>query len=272
MYNELINANSYHIPLASKSVHMVCCSPPFWKIRKYKTGEGSGWLGWEKKREDYVANIVAIGLEIRRVLVDDGVWFINLGDTYIKKQLQMIPARVAISLQDSGWILRSDIIWKKLDCMPDGAKDRPTKEHEYVFLLAKQKKYYYDYEAILEEYKSRKWVGRDITPPKSGGNKDRNDRGKSISSGHPLGRNRRTVWGIGKQNYGGAHFAAWPEKLVEPMIKAGCPKGGVVLDAFVGTGTTGKVAKELGRGFIGIDLSFSYLRDQARVRIGKGEH
>ena len=260
-------------------------------------------LGLEPTPEAYVANMVAVFREVRRVLRDDGTLWLNIGDSYAgsgmtggtkskegsakrtermfhgnrrdtvpglaQKQLIGIPWRVAFALQADGWYLRSDIIWSKPNPMPESVTDRPTKAHEYLFLLAKSPRYYFDPDAVREHAEHREW---------------RDDRSNAITaypgspnrysdgpSGYPTptaGRNIRSVWTIATEPYPGAHFATFPRKLVEPCVKAGCPEGGTVLDPFAGSGTTLLVAQSLGRRGVGIDLSPEYLR-QALVRASR---
>ncbi len=174
------------------------------------------------------------------------------------KDLAGIPWRVAFALQADGWWLRSDIIWSKPNPMPESVTDRPTKSHEYVFLLTKSAKYYYDMDAIREPH-------ADI--PHSRGKKkadsldgmNAGDGWKHLPVFHnPLGRNKRTVWEIPTQNFSEAHFATFPEKLAEPCILAGCPRGGTVLDPYTGSGTVGVVAVNNERSFVGIELNPEY--------------
>jgi len=205
------------------------------------------------------------------------------------KDLIGIPWMVAFALRDDGWYLRQDIIWAKPNPMPESVKDRCTKAHEYIFLLSKSPHYYYDYEAVLEP------ANNDVGKPRAfakKGNGDRNDTGnvyipkyyKNLQDDgqqpntmhlkrlegeeyvSPV-RNRRSVWTIPTSPYRGAHYATFPPKLIEPMILAGCPAGGIVLDPFVGSGTTVMVANHLGRKGIGLDLNFKYLKDNAKERI-----
>jgi DNA modification methylase len=329
-------------------------SPPYWGLRDYGLdGEG---IGLEKTPEEYVANVVAAFREVWRVLRDDGTLWCNMGDAYGSgtrasrdyskttkhgcwnnpginqrnpspaKELLGIPWRVAFALQADGWYLRSDIIWAKPNPMPESVTDRPTKSHEYLFLLAKQTRYYYDAEAVREPQGG--WHGSHFDDPRdveirpttgrrhskkpdgwdtgAGGHGTIHRDGRE--SGEPAeirdGRNRRDVWFIPTQPYRGAHFATFPEKLVEPCILAGtsakgnCPVCGkpwerwpnhryepstlgwcptcdhdaepipaVVLDPFCGSGTVGAVARRFGRGSVGIDLSAPYLQ-LAQNRIG----
>lgn len=179
------------------------------------------------------------------------------------KDLVGIPWRVAFALQDDGWYLRSDIIWAKKNCMPESVTDRPTKAHEYVFLLSKQASYYFDVDAVREPHAevslarvlspfhtSSTVAGRAVNQTEGDGDMSR--------FCHPLGRNIRTVWTIATQPYSGAHFAVFPQELAERCIKAGCPEGGTVLDPFAGSGTTLYVARKLGRNSIGFELNEDY--------------
>jgi len=198
------------------------------------------------------------------------------------KDLMMVPARVALALQADGWYLRSDIIWSKPNPMPESVTDRPTKAHEYVFLLAKSERYYYDIDAIREPHthpdadlntgnwaKSVRDTGAAFALPAARAA----NRAVAMSRpkdyiGHRFGRNRRTVWTIPTMPYSGAHFATMPEKLVEPCILAGCPLGGLVLDPFVGSGTVVAVAQRLGRRGVGVDLSYQDLAKKRTAQRG----
>lgn len=193
--------------------------------------------GLEHTPEEYVTKMAEVFREVRRVLRDDGTLWLNLGDSYRSKCLVGIPWRVATALQADGWCLRCDIIWEKPNVMPASVTDRPTRAHEYVFMLTKSKRYFYDASAVAEE----------------------------AVLVH-MRRNRRTVWAISTKPYPEAHFATFPPELPEICIKAGCPRGGVVLDPFAGSGTTGMVALRHGRSFIGIELNPEYV-ELARCRI-----
>jgi DNA modification methylase len=220
-------------------------------------------LGQEDTPEEFAENLVELFREIRRVLKDDGTVWLNIGDTYgyPPKNLVGIPWRVAFALQDDGWILRQDIIWSKPNPMPESVKDRCTKAHEYIFLFAKNKKYYFDNKSIQED--ARNWGTRDRTngkytsghAPTLGGN-HAGLVGKEWEE-NPK-KNKRSVWTISTKPFKGAHFAVYPIKLIEPCILAGCPKGGVVLDPFSGSGTTGIVAINNGRNYIGLELNPEY--------------
>jgi DNA modification methylase len=207
-------------------------------------------------------------------LRDDGTVWLNLGDSYSKKQ-QLIgaPWRVALALQDDGWYLRQDIIWNKPNAMPESIKNRCTKAHEYIFLLSKNKKYYYDNEAIKEDCvgkDERKWadtydkVGSVIQGDTNAGIK----RTKRYSKDNDFKRNRRSVWTVTTKPFKGAHFATFPKDLIEPCVLAGCPEGGTVLDPFGGSGTTGIVAASYGRNAILLELNAEYI-ELAKARIEK---
>jgi site-specific DNA-methyltransferase (adenine-specific) len=203
-----------------------------------------------------------------------------MGDKYDNGELLGMPWRVAFALNDDGWILRSDIIWYKPNAMPSSVKDRPTTDHEYIFLLVKSKDYYYDIDAIREPHvtftpKSRMKGGRGHFGKKNGTPEQGKNAGNSnLHSGrwdqafHPQGRNRRTVWEIPLSKFRDAHFAVFPEKLVGLCILAGCPQDGIVLDPFIGSGTTAVVAQRLGRRFVGIDSSPEYC-EMARKRLSQ---
>ncbi len=261
-------------------------------------------LGLEETPEEFVENLVKVFREVRRVLCDDGTVWLNLGDSYYnyrpgkgqslikqtvsnrnqdlpqevarrankidglkEKDLVGIPWRVAFALQADGWYLRQDIIWHKPNPMPESVQDRCTKSHEYIFLLSKNPKYYFDNEAIKEDsiyapdktheverekgYYKGKWSN-----PEKGSRHDGSF--KAIREK----RNKRSVWTIATKPFKGAHFAVFPPDLIEPCILAGCPKNGVVLDPFMGSGTTGLVAQELGRKWIGCELNAEYINLQ----------
>jgi DNA modification methylase len=250
----------------------------------------------ERTPDAYVANMVAVFREVWRVLRDDGVVFLNLGDTYAAnrsyqvtdskwcdvgnshgsmvpvglkpKDLCMIPARVALALQADGWYLRSDIIWSKPNPMPESVTDRPTKAHEYVFLLTKRERYYWNQDAVREP----------LSNETTGGNCP--DGGPRINGIHkfgsphlgrdnrnPDGRNIRSVWTIPTQPFPGAHFATMPEALVERCLLAGSREGDVVLDPFAGSGTVVAVAERWSRCGVGVELNPAYA-DLARRRVG----
>ena len=297
--------------LAAGSVRCCVTSPPYWGLRDYGHGEQ---IGLEQTPDAYVAELVAVFREVRRVLTDDGTLWLNLGDSYVAsatggvlqgassleggkatqveatkrpdksvmglapKNLVGIPWRVAFALQADGWYLRSDIIWHKPNPMPESVTDRPTKAHEYVFLLSKSAKYYYDAAAIAEPatYADSRMVdgfvpksihGKHKGDPQSAefrkqdttGNRQYtgfNDRDASKAS--PTTRNARTVWTVTTSPYSGAHFATMPPESAERCIKAGSAKGDTVLDPFGGAGTTALVADRLGRDAVLCELNPTY--------------
>ena len=212
-------------------------------------------LGLEDTPNEYVENMLLIFREVKRVLKNNGTLWLNLGDTYAGKDLIGIPWRVAFTLQADGWWLRQDIIWHKPNVMPESVTDRCTKAHEYIFLLTKSAHYFYNMDAVKQ--KSTTGI-RERTKYNGENAVDTKLRGKDTSCGSSLFRNLRSVWSISTQGVSDAHFAIFPEKLVEQCIKAGCEEGGTVLDPFTGSGTTGVVAKHLGRNFIGIELNERY--------------
>ena len=215
-------------------------------------------IGLEPTPEDFCANMVEVFREVWRVLKPTGTVWLNLGDSYVEKGLVGIPWRVAFALQADGWYLRSDIIWSKPNPMPESGTDRPTTAHEYVFLLTKSARYYYDADAIREPHSMTSWTAESDSNGFNSSNVREHAR-FSQKLYNPSGRNKRTVGEIATQPYPEAHFATYPEKLVEPCILAGCPQDGTVLDPFVGSGTTLAVAQKLVRKGIGTDLSAEYL-------------
>ncbi len=261
--------------------HTIVTSPPYFGHRKYsETGEGE--IGRETKLADYIANLREALLAAGRLLRDDGTLWLNLGDTYRNGRLLGVPWRVALALEDDGWMLRSDIIWHKPNAMPSAVKTRPTTDHEYIFLFSRSKNYYYDADAIREPHvtfseKSRMKGGRkhfgqrNGTPEqgKNAGNANLHD-GRWDQAFHPQGRNRRTVWSVPLGKCREAHFAVFPPKLIQPCILAGSPAGGVVIDPFTGSGSTCLAAKENGRQFVGFELHPQYV-EMARRRIAEAE-
>jgi DNA modification methylase len=265
-------------------VQMCVTSPPYFGLRDYGH---PGQLGLEKTPAEYVAALVEVFDDVRDLLADDGVLWLNLGDSYAgsgkgpagnlgakhnerhmehihsaiipsglkPKDLIGIPWRVAFALQAAGWYLRQDIIWHKPNPMPESVTDRCTKAHEYLFLLAKSERYFFDAAAIKEPASQADRVRSD----KMGGNKgdDTHHSPGSLFTGSET-RNRRSVWTITPKPYKGAHFATFPPALIEPCILAGSRPGDVVLDPFFGSGTTGEVCEQLGRRWIGIELNQDY--------------
>jgi DNA modification methylase len=338
----LFKASAHHLPMIEdKTVQATVCSPPYFGLRKYSGEQEVDWpavsyspmaglppieipaqraaLGNEDRLESYIAHLILCAREWRRVLRDDGVCFVNLGDSYAAssnksgegeirkkngprfhggsahlqqrrvtgiapvptKNLLMVPARFALAMQADGWILRSEMVWAKPNPMPESVTDRPTKAHEMIYLFSKRERYFWDAAAVREtsvdpEGSAKRYEAAFFVGPKheSGGysaNGAKHTGGMKQFDGT---RNLRTVLTIATQPYSAAHFATWPPALVEPMIKAGSRPGDVVLDPFSGSGTTGKVALELGRRFIGVDISEEYLStlapDRMAVTIGMG--
>lgn len=248
----------------------VITSPPYFNLRNYSNGLHDEEIGKEENFQDYIRNLVLIFRTIRKKLKSDGLLWLNLGDTYKNKMLMGVPWRVALALQDDGWLLRSDIIWHKPNAMPSSIKDRPTTDHEYVFMFSKSSDYYYDCDAIREPHKTfsenskmkggRNHFGKVNGTPekgKNGGNSNLHD-GRWDQAFHPKGRNKRTVWEIPLGKFKEAHFAVYPEKLVENCLFASTKPGDFVLDPFSGSGTTGVVACKNKRKFVGIELVEKY--------------
>lgn len=335
--------------LPAQSVHTCVTSPPYWALRDYGV---TGQIGLEPTVPEFLARMVEVFREVRRVLRDDGTCWVNLGDTYTSngghtdarvnerrggsmaagerpehefrdfrprgskpKDLVGIPWRVAFALQDDGWYLRQDIVWHKTNPMPESIRDRCTKAHEYIFLLSKRPRYYFDAAAIKEPVSGTAHArGNGVNPkarafpqgwaigdeprtavefqtvrraPKVAGSnsrirvdrdpshqtpaKIRAKQNRSFSaavSGLVDRRNKRSVWSVATAPYKGAHFATFPPKLIEPCVLAGCPRGGVVLDPFGGSGTTGAVALMHGRRAVLIELNPAYI-PLIEERLGK---
>lgn len=267
--------------LPAACVNMIVTSPPYFGHRVYSQQEDTAKeaeIGREKTPDKYVASLVAAFATLRSALCDDGTLWLNLGDTYRQGRLLGMPWRVALALQDDGWILRSDIIWHKPNAMPSSVKTRPTVDHEYLFLFSKNKQYYYNADAIREPHVTfseeskmkggRNHFGKRGGTPEQGKNANNNNLhdGRWDQAFHPGGRNKRTVWKASLGKCREAHFAVFPEKLIEPCILAGSAEGGVVLDPFIGSGTTGMVSKRLKRHYLGIELTPHYA-EMARRRI-----
>ena len=308
--------------IPNDSVDMVVTSPPFYQLRDYHSGEFE--IGREESPLEYVAKLRDVFHEVKRVLKPTGTLWLNLGDTYNgnkkgntevnknpelskvsdainkkewkgipPKSLIGIPWRVAFALQDDGWVLRNDIVWEKVNAMPNSAPDRCSSSHEYLFMFSKEPSgYYFDYEAIEEPakfdevikskavaqteslfgeeeaqataapYKTNiKFGGTKYPDSKSGAdNTYSGNAWTPKTKGECAVRRKRDVWSIPTKGYSGAHFATFPEKLVEPCILAGCPKGGIVMDVFSGAATTGVVALKNGRRYLGIELNPEYIK------------
>lgn len=280
-----------------KSINCCITSPPYYGLRDYGV---DGQIGNEDTPEKYIENLVKIFEEVKRVLKDDGTLWLNLGDSwagsnqgsgtknptpkqtsnhgtnymtteshksklsklegYKAKDLIGIPWMVAFALRNSGWYLRQDIIWAKGNPMPESVKDRCTKSHEYIFLLSKSRKYYFDNVAIKEpavthpKSRNKKAEGYQADYP----NGDRFSDGERVYGADGL-RNKRDVWFVNTKPCKEAHFATFPDTLIEPCVLAGCPENGIVLDPFSGSGTTAMVAKRNNRNYIGIELNPAYI-------------
>jgi DNA modification methylase len=207
--------------IPDKSIHCCVTSPPYWGLRDYKV---SDQIGQEKTPEMFVENMLSVFREVKRVLRDDGTLWLNLGDTTVNKQLQGIPWRVAFALQADGWFLRQDIIWAKPSPMPESVTDRCTKAHEYIFLMTKSARYFYDAEAVKEEAETGGERGLGFYPRRAlamGREASENEANNPSEGIRPLFRNKRSVWTISGKPYKGAHFATFPPDLIEPCILAG---------------------------------------------------
>lgn len=301
--------------LPAESVHCAVTSPPYFGLRDYGV---AGQIGLEPTPDAFVDELVAVFREVRRTLRPDGTLWLNLGDSYANdgkwgghtggkhvkalhcspigrnkrytglkaKDLIGVPWMVAFALRADGWYLRRDIIWHKLNPMPESVRDRPSTAHEYVFLLSKSERYYYDADAILEPVSpnTHARLSQDVAAQvgsarangggKTNGNMKAVGRGpKTTEAGSGIKnnesfaaavcmpvthRNKRSVWPLATEAFSEAHFATFPPALIEPCILAGCPAGGTVLDPFGGAGTTGMVADRLGRHATLIELNPEY--------------
>jgi DNA modification methylase len=269
---------------------MCVTSPPYYGLRDY--GGEKNQIGQEQSPEEYIQNLVEVFSSVRDVLSDDGTLWLNMGDSYYnyrpgkgqalvdqslsngkrdlpdecprrgnkldglkEKDLIGIPWMLAFALRADGWYLRQDIIWHKPNPMPESVRDRCTKSHEYIFLLSKNRKYYYDNEAIKEPAKD--WGTRDRTQGKYHNKGTGLQPHSGLSKSYPK-KNKRSVWSVTNKPYKGAHFAVFPSDLIEPCILAGSKPGDIILDPFMGSGTTAMVAKKLSRSYIGCELHKEY--------------
>lgn len=286
--------------LCDASVHACITSPPYFGLRDYGV---EGQLGLEETVEEYLEKLVEVFREVRRVLRPDGTLWLNVGDSYAvrsgaqpptntrnsvghtakkipigfkRKDLIGIPWRLAFALQADGWYLRDDIIWHKTNAMPEAVTDRPTRAHEYIFLFSSKPVYYYDSDAIKEpcgtKGNSRTFRGGGVYVDNASFDnntvKARESRGNVENKSGK--RNKRDVWSVATARFKEAHYATFPPELIRPCVLAGCPEGGTVLDPFFGSGTTGLVAEQEKRRFIGIELNPDYVKLSQR-RIEKGE-
>lgn len=346
----IICADARHLPLIDGCVDCCVTSPPYFCLRDYRV---DGQIGIERTPAEYITQLVLVFEEVSRVLKPEGTLWLNIGDSYAasgrgggggsfqnnalgremsevngfrmpppgfkQKDLIGIPWMLAFALREAGWYLRSDIIWSKPNPMPESVTDRPTKAHEYMFLLTKSKSYFYDADAIREPYAestireaetgytgtARKeyaaagvqdpsetkrrvsesirrrvgmveaYAGKHATAcPQDAGRrmllnvKAARDAGAAHDNPFGKGANKRSVWTVPTMPYAGAHFATFPEKLIEPCILAGCPVGGLVLDPFLGSGTVGAVATRFGRRWVGTDLSYHDLAKKRTAQRG----
>jgi len=300
IYNEDCLSGLSHIN--DKTISCCVTSPPYYGLRDYGV---DGQMGLEDTPEQYVEKMVAVFREVRRVLRDDGTLWLNLGDSYAthgsaggkgqfgidmtndarkarsrdktpahklglkEKDLIGIPWMVAFALRADGWYLRQDIIWHKPNPMPESVTDRCTKAHEYIFLMSKSQRYYYDSGAIQEKsvttgiHTNNKYTGE--TNAYFYNKKNVNAGLSRMDVGE--NRNKRSVWTVTTKPFSEAHFATFPEKLIVDCIKAGCTEGGIVLDPFMGAGTTAVVACKLNRNYIGFELNPEYIKiAEKRIR------
>lgn len=281
----------------SDSIDCVVTSPPYFNLRDYGI---AGQIGLERDFNEYLEKLLSVFDEIKRLLKPEGTCWVVLGDTYsgaggakvnlfkqkkginllpvkesfpfrnqnkYRKSLLQIPARFAIAMQERGWLLRNEIIWHKPNCQPSSAADRFTVDFENIFFFVKNRKYYFNQQ--FEPLRNKQRLARTAFNP---ANKQKYRRVTFSAINHQSfeksrlkmlergKRNMRCVWTIGTTNFSGQHYAVYPPKLVETPVKAGCPEGGIVLDPFMGSGTTALVAKRLDRKYIGIELNPKYVR------------
>lgn len=297
--------------LPDQSVDCCVTSPPYFGLRSYLPDDHPDKAqeqGLEQSPAEYVAGMVAVFAEVRRILTDDGCLFLNLGDSYSSgtrttyadtgkasgrivaertpsqipgKNLLGIPWRVAFALQDDGWILRNDIIWSKPNAMPESVTDRLSTRHEHLFMFSKSPRYWFDLDPIREPILHPDKTGHtfggnnpEISRTRGGkyqpSDKARLATGERHTGGHTGGRNPGDVWTIATQPFAEAHFAVMPPELARRAVVSGCKPGGTVIDPFSGSGTTGLVAQRNGRKYVGIDISADYLDLSLRTRLQQG--
>lgn len=288
--------------LPDNSINCCITSPPYYGLRDYGNDRQ---IGLEDTPEEYIEKLVNVFHEVYRVLMPDGTLWINIGDSYAgsmkgaaqfpdnamnykqgtnrgtlgkatlvkqctgckPKDLIGIPWMLAFALRADGWYLRQDIIWNKPSVMPESVRDRCTKSHEYIFLLSKRRKYYFNAGEIAEPALTYNEIVRDRSTTKLNNTPGRSKMGGLVRNDYHT-RNKRSVWTVATQPLREAHFATYPEKLIVDCIKAGCPEGGIVLDPFIGAGTTALVARKLNRNYVGFELNPDYV-NLARRRIDK---
>jgi DNA modification methylase len=290
IYNE--NCLDFAKKIPDSFIDCVITSPPYFGLRDYGV---DGQFGLEETPEMFVKNLVTLFREIRRAMKPEGTLWLNLGDSYAgnnsqasnngragfgnprekivsrtgvglkPKDLIGIPWMVAFALRADGWYLRQDIVWHKPNPMPESVTDRCTKAHEYIFLLSKSQKYFYDADAIKEDAMPDNTIrDRDIT--RLNNTPGRTRMGGLVKNDYEV-RNKRSVWSVTTKPFKEAHFATFPEDLIEPCVLAGCPKGGLIYDPFGGSGTTGKVAVKHGRNYILSEINREYIKiAEKRIR------
>jgi len=269
--------------LPAASVDCIITSPPYFRLRDYGV---PGQLGLEGHVDQWVEELRAVTRALARVLKPTGTFWLNLGDTYSTharegappKSLLGAPERLLLALVEDGWTIRNKVIWAKTNPMPSSVTDRLSTTHEYLYLLTHSPRYYFDLDAIREPHRSRPPKRRrEPRPgkyaagtPALGPNSDGDDGLRALKArgmvGHPLGKNPGDVWPMATAHFRGAHFATYPESLVQRIVRAGCPPGGIVLDPFMGAGTTALVAEAEGRQWIGIELNPDFIQ-QSEARL-----
>lgn len=283
--NRIIEGDVFTVTktLPTDSVDCIITSPPYFRLRNYQV---DGQLGLEPHVDQWVAELRGLARELHRVLKPSGTFWLNLGDSYSthpregapRKSLLGAPERLLLALVEDGWTIRNKIIWAKTNPMPTSVRDRLSTTHEFVYLLTKQPRYYFDLNAIREPHRSRPPNRYDPARPSKyatgtpalGPNSDGDNGLRALKArglvGHPLGKNPGDVWHLATAHYKEAHFATFPETLVRRMLRASCPPGGLVLDPFMGAGTTAVVAEAEGRDWLGIELNPAFIR-QAEARL-----
>lgn len=272
--NQIFCGHSLEIlkTFSDECIDMVITSPPYWGLRDYGV---SGQLGLEPTFQEYLANLKAIFREVKRILKQQGSCWVVLGDTYSKKSLAQIPSRFALMMTDElGFILRNEIIWHKPNAMPSSVSDRFTIDFEKLYFFVKNKKYYFQQQKEPMKTKDINSSNGSIAAFEDLqlGRRKKNNKQDQVGRNDYTGFNaryippkdlmriKRCVWSVSTKNFKGAHYAVFPEGLIETPILAGCPEGGVVLDPFIGSGTTALVAKRLNRNYIGIDINPKYCK------------
>ncbi len=262
MNHLIVRADARELPIADGSVQCCITSPPYWRKREYCTGQ----IGDESHVVTYIMNIRDACFQVYRALRSDGVFWLNVGDVFEDKSLLGLPWRVIQAIRVDGWIVRSEIIWSKPNCQPEPVQDRPTRSHEHVFMLTKDRDYYYDNQAVLEPMQSTEkgYLQRGAWNRKNQKKVGASAIGPTSFSTFPKGKNRRSVWSIASARKGDGHPAPFPPKLVERCMRASSKPGDLVMDLFAGGGTVAMVAEALGRDSISVDLAY---QDMARARL-----